>query len=266
MASRFLALVAGLLLTVCACEPEATPLPVNLDLEATAAPQVTTEATPATVRYALAPNLVDYFPDAVKAELNDHTEFIALDAPPNPADLGTRYDIVVSFGELPNGEKVAGSLNLELALHPSLGPTSDANVYGVIQAATAPQNIIAMLNIAGAQASEQPQPSRLALREALANAGYPDGLDITFAASRYAPGQQEVVQLLEQVGIHPRLIDLNGASANDTHLVLDTQYDRGEPFLDYGVIGRYSIPIRYAAVPNLTVTLDQGGFPLADWQ
>ena len=171
---------AGAVLLVCACEPEATPLPVNLPEPSTATP---TASAPQLLRYALAPNAAAISPPTDQAQIAANAEIITLDAPPTAADLGARYDIVVALGDLPDGTR---------APHPSAQSdcqhclsAARRSGYWSCTSRVDPQRSHAL----GRPAEQvgRASPARSAARR-LANAGYPDGFDLTLAAE-FAPAR-----------------------------------------------------------------------------
>src|SRR5712671_2255633 len=76
--------IAALLLLVCACGPEATPLPVNLPTLPLPSP---TAGTPAQLRYAVAPDALPYLTDHDRNLIGASAQLIPLDAAPSPDDL-----------------------------------------------------------------------------------------------------------------------------------------------------------------------------------
>jgi hypothetical protein len=90
---RFKIVCCGLLL-VClsACEPEATPFPVDIPTPATATP---TPGVPAPVRYALAPNTLDSVAD--RSLLEGSAQVTQLSEAVNLDDLGTQFDVIAAY-------------------------------------------------------------------------------------------------------------------------------------------------------------------------
>ncbi len=235
MCRRSFALAAGLLLLVCACEPDATPLPVNLDLEATVTPAAQSTEAPAELRYAVTADTLPYIPPADQQLIAAHAQIVALDAPPDPADLGAQYEIVVTLGDLPDSTPAPSPLTVSLVINPALPPLDDPTLAELVRHAAA----------ASADAP--------ALRRDLANAGYPDGFDLTLV-SRYAPGAEALAQRLDALNLQTRITTNPDEPA---HLTLTT-----EP--TDGAIPLLTIPIRYRAVEGLTITFTPAGYPIAE--
>ncbi len=240
-------LLAGLLLLACACEPEATPLPVNLP---TLPPATATEAPPQRPRYAVAPDTLPYLTDQDRSLISASADIVPLDAPPAADDLGTRYEIVVALGDLPDSTPAPTPLQVSLSVNTALPPLDDPALADIVRRAADPQQIVAALGIPGAQAATAQPGDPLALRGELANAGYPDGFDVTLAA--FAPGADALANLLGAIGIQARVVTSTDEPA---HLTLTTAQDAN-------AIPLLTIPIRYRAVEGLTITFTPSGFPI----
>lgn len=247
MAKQRLGLLVVVLVLACACEPEATPLPVNLP---TQPPLTATPTEPGTIRYALAPNTLPYLSDSDRQAMSASADIVELDAPPADDDLGARYDIVVALGDLPDGTRAPESLQLSLIVDTTLPPLDDPALADPVRAAIDPQQIARALNVPPEQAESAPGVTRESIRSDLANAGYPDGFDLTLAA--LAPGADTLAGLLESVGIHVRIV----TDAEPAHLTLTTA-----PTPD--ALPLLTIPISYRAVEGLTITFAPTGFPVA---
>ena len=241
-------IMAGLLLLVCACEPTATPLPVNLP---TLPPPSPTAGTPAPLRYAVAPDTLPYLSDADRSLISASAQIIPLDTAPVTEDLGTRYEIVVALGDLPDGTRTDSPLELDLVVNPSLPPLDNPKLVDILRRAIDPQKIVAALHIPGAQAAAAQPSDLLTIRSDLANAGYPDGFDVTVTA---APGADALAQLLDAVGIETRIITTVGEA---THLTLVS--GQTPPA---NAIPLCTIPISYRAVDGLKINFTPSGFPI----
>lgn len=239
-ARRLFGLAAGLLLLACACDPEATPLPVNLPTRPPPTEIAATDEAPQVLRYAVAPDALPYLSAADQAQIAASASLIPLDAPPAAADLGAQYDIVVSLTALPDFTAAPEPLQVSLIFDTSLPPLDDPDIELIIHQSVDPQAIAAA-----------PTPSQSALRSRLANAGYPDGFDLTLLA--LAPGADTLAALLESVGIHARLVS---DSAQPAHLTLTTA-----PNGDALTI--LTLPLYYRAVDGLSITFTPSGFPVA---
>ena len=254
MFRRLLGLIAGLLLA-CACQPPATPLPVNLP---TLPPPSSTPglytSTPTPLRYAVAPDALPFFSQQDQTQISASAAIIPLDAPPVPSDLGVRYDLVVAVGDLAGGTLAPSPLQIGLVINSALPPLDDPTLVEIIRRTIDPQKIAAALNLPGVQAAtEQPEDST-ALRNQLANAGYPDGFDVTLAV-QIAPGAEVLTQMLKAIGIDARLTTNLSEPA---HLTLTSEQTGNA-----NVIPLFSLPINYSAVAGLKISFTPDGFPIA---
>lgn len=244
------AFAAGLLLLFCACAPEPTPLPVVLPTLPPAAPTPAPDATLAPLRYAVAPDALPFLSDADRAAISASAELIALDAPPDDADFGTRYDLVVSTADFPGASAAPSELQVSLALNAALPPLDNPALADVVRAAVDPQAVAQALNLP----SDPPTPPALAaLREKLANAGYPDGFDLTLAAQNL-PGADAITRMLAAVSVQARPVTEPSAA----HLTLTT----APP--DVNAMPLYRLALRFRAADGLTITFTPSGFPVAE--
>ncbi|HVU13976.1 MAG TPA: hypothetical protein VHD90_22010 [Phototrophicaceae bacterium] len=240
-----------------ACQPQATPLPNILPTlppaTATSSPYT---ATPAPIRYAIAPDVLPYLTDQNQSLISATAHIVKLDAPPHDDDLGTVYDLVVGLGDLPNGTRTPSPLQVDLVIDSSLPPLNNAKLVDLLRRALDPNEIAALLKLPGASAvTESPSDaSVVAWRNDLANAGYPDGFDVTLHAS-FIPGAQALTQLLSAYGIDVHELTNPGEAAQFTLT--------SEPPQGANAIPLYSIPISYRAVDGLKITFTPSGFPIA---
>lgn len=238
MCKRFWYVLAGLLLLACACnacEPEATPLPPNLEPPIADATAVPTDEAPAELRYAVTADTLPYLSPADKDLITAHAGIIPIDAPINPADLGNRYDIVVSLSDFSDASTAPTPLTVSLLIDATLPPLDDSTLANVVRRAI------------------EPDANAPALRSDLANAGYPDGFDLTLT-SEYAPGADVVAQALSAIGIDTRITTNPDDPA---HITLTTASALAD------AIPLLTIPIYFRAIDGLTLTFTPSGFPLA---
>jgi hypothetical protein len=259
-----------ILLLLAACEPEPTPFPVDLPVTPTDPAQAT---EPPLVRYALAANTEGFV-----AEL----ELIAAGAvveqlrePVDPADLGARYDIVAAYGDYDGWTRSDITPQVALVIDSQSAPLTPA-LAAVIRRGIDPAATLASLDIPGAlpvaDSADPVTPG--ALRAELANLGRPDGLRLALAYA-YTPGADEIAGQLAAINVDTRRFALGsdeiGAAlaAGSAHLALvtwTTPDERAvwvERFGAEHVTDLYALPISYDALPELTITLTPGGWPLA---
>lgn len=251
-----------------ACEPEPTPFPV--DVPVTPTPTLSpTELPP--LRYALAANTVGYVTDMDQIRSGAVVE--QLSDPVNEADLGSRYDIVVSFGDFAGWTQTAILPKVILILNPAVEPFN-ADLLDVIRESINAEAVVNALAIPGVtilQTVTVVDPS--ALRAQFANLGYPDGLRVAMGFIPI-PGVGAVANELERVNVSPRLVELTPEElmtefeAGRLHLALVSvmsQEQRDSWITMAGaenVIDLYTLPISYLAVDGLSISLTPAGWPI----
>ena len=253
MTRRFAALLL-LTLLVSACEPEPTPLPVNLP---TLPPATTTAPAPdeRELRYALAPGVTNFFSAEDQRLISASATIIPLETPPVADDLGSAYDILVAFSQFPDSTEAPAPLQVKLLVNTTLAPLDNPDIALIIRQAVDPQTIASVLGIPPEQSGAAPAPSAQALRANLANAGYPDGFDLTLAAD-FTAGADTIVQHLSSVNIDVRLVP-GGETA---HLTLTNIPTTTQANVDS--IHLLNLPIYYRAVPSLNISFTPAGFPI----
>jgi hypothetical protein len=258
-----------ILLLLAACEPEPTPFPVDLPVTPTN-PADATEPPP--VRYALAANTEGFIAELELIAAGTVVE--QLSDPVDPADLGARYDIVAAYGYYDGWTRSDITPQVALVIDSQSAPLTPA-LAAVIRRGIDPAAALASLDIPGAlPADEASGDPPGALRAELANLGRPDGLRLALAYA-YIPGADEIAGQLAAINVDTRRFALGsdeiGAAlaAGSAHLALvtwTTPDERAvwvERFGAEHVTDLYALPISYDALPELTITLTPGGWPLA---
>jgi hypothetical protein len=248
------AFLTALLLILCACEQEPTPLPSVLPTNVPPTPTVDAAATSVPLRYAVAPGVPFFLTDADRSLISASAEIISLDAPPTDSDLGTLYDVIVSFNELSGGIVVPAPLQVNLLIDTTRPPLNDAALAALI-----PQIVdsdMAKMDRGLVFSTPAPSPTRVipAILEALANVGYPDGFDLTLS-SPFAYETEVLTKWLAVYGIEVRLV----AAGEPAHHNVTNLPTPPSP----NVITLYAFPISYRAVAGLNITFTPSGFPIA---
>jgi len=258
-----------MLLFLTACGPQPTPFPADIPLSVTSTSEVSTAAP---IRYALAMNTQDYVADLDAIRASAQVE--QLTEPVNPADLGTRYDLIAAYGELPGGTRSPIELHAALVLNTG-NVLNNPALQAVIRRAVHPQIILDSLNISGALAEPLESVDTRSLRADLANSGWPDGISLNMAYA-YTPGFDGLIQQFEEAGIEIQSHLMKKAdipAALDDNRVQMALINWGTPderslwtahFGESQVIDLYTIPISYQAIPGLNVTFTSDGWPLAN--
>jgi hypothetical protein len=254
-------------LCIVGCTPDATPFPVDI-------PTISSTPLPgsqSTLRYALAANTENLVSDLAVMQAAAQVE--QLTEPINTDDLGSRYDLVVAYGDLAEGIHSPIVHHIALILNPSIAPLDNAILINILRRSLNPQNIVTALEMAGAEANVFESASPMTLRTELANAGWPDGLSLILAYA-YTPGIANVSEQLQQVGIKAQLLALTeneiGVAFEEGRIqaalmVWKTPEERQDWVSRFGsdnVIDLYSVPISYLAISGLKVEFTASGWPI----
>jgi uncharacterized protein YeaC (DUF1315 family) len=273
---RLPALFVILVLCLAACEPEATPFPVDIPatIALTSPAQGNASTDARIVRYALSTDLLNLVPDLDVIEQSARIE--QLNEPVQPQELGQRYDIAVTLGEWSDAVRLDNPLHVSLVVNNRVEPLTNPTLADAVRKAINSQSVISALNIPGAIAEVTNPVASQTLRTELANAGWPDGFELS-AVSIYTLGAVEAAEQLTALGITTRVVPLEQDEAqssfqqNQFHLAFiswTSLEQRGEWAGLNGeenVIDMYTLPISYWAVPELKITLTENGWPLATW-
>ncbi len=255
-------------LCVVSCTPDATPFPVDI-------PTVNNNTPPpgsqSTLRYALAANTEGSISDLALIQAAAQVE--QLTEPINTDDLGSRYDLVVAYGDIPDGTRSPTVPHIALVINPLIAPLDNTVLRNIVRRSLNPQAIVAALELPGAEAATLESSPSSILRAELANAGWPDGLSLILAYA-YTPGVVNVTEQLQLTGIRAQLLALT-----ESELVSAFEEDRIQAALiswktpeereDWvsrfgsdNVLDLYSVPISYLAVSGLEVEFTPGGWPI----
>jgi hypothetical protein len=253
---------------IAACTPEATPFPVDIPTPS----QATLPAgSTSTIRYALAANTEDYIGEL--SLIQDTAQVEQLTEPIDASDLGSRYDIVAAYGDLPDGLRSPVTPHIAFVMNPAASPLDTPFLLNIVSNSLNPQAIVDLLAIPGTVADTRDSSFPPALRTELANAGWPDGLSLSMAYSN-PPGALEIADYLEEAGIQARLLSISEdemSGAFDEGLIQvaliawETPEERKEWVDRFGVanvIDLYAVPISYLAIPGMQITFTPGGWPL----
>ncbi len=262
-----LLLVAGAALAACA--PPPTPLPVDIPAAPTAAPAGS--PAPPGLRYALGSS-AHAAPIADQARAQS-LQIVQLDGTPDPAQLGSGYDIAADYGLFDGAAAAPVLTNVALVVNTALRPLDDPALASIVRDAVVPAVALAVQNLPGAQpAASLPAVPPADLRAQLANAGWPDGFNLAAAAAP-VPGTEALLTALRALGIEPRplqpaAVTESDWAANRLHLALIVWHapearQRWSALAGAdNVIDLYSVPVGYLAAPGLALTFTPDGWPL----
>jgi hypothetical protein len=262
MLKRFVTIWLAALFLV-ACEPDATPLPV--DVVPTTSP-ATVAPSPQTVRYAIDPAALLVMPPDDYDMIAADAEVTTVSPPFDPAALGTQHDVQIALGDLPDGEHAASPVMVSLAINTTIPPLDDPEIAVIVRDAVDTEQFAAALNLPGAEAlPHEAQPAQ-ALRNGLANIGLPDGFDLSLTAL-FAPGADALQNQLGAVGITTQVSEIepgNSADLSRSHLILFTGSVETLATDEevYDLIALAAVPIGYRVASGLTVEFTPAGLPL----
>jgi hypothetical protein len=254
-------------LCIVGCTPDATPFPVDIPT-ITSTPPLSSQST---LRYALSANTENLVSDLAAIQAAAQVE--QLTEPINGDDLGSRYDLVVAYGDLAGGIRSPIVHHIALILNSSIAPLDNAILINILRRSLNPQEIVTALEMSGAEANAFESASPMILRTELANAGWPDGLSLILAYA-YTPGITNVSEQLQVAGIRAQLLALPD---NEISIAFEegriqaaliawkTPEEREDWVSRFGsdnVIDLYSVPISYLAISGLEVEFTTSGWPL----
>lgn len=268
LASRLvIVLLMGVLLS--ACEPEATPMPVDVMIHAT--PEATATALAGrseTLQYVLLPNTLNAVPDLELIQSAGSVTQMT-----EAAEVLPEYDIAVQYG-LADGWTVSDYLpTVALVIAPENPLFENEAVIDVIRRSIDPAQVVEALGITGAEALPAEADASGTLRTRLANLGFPDGIALRMGVG-YVPGAAQVMAQMEAANleIQETLLTMNeirnafGNQQIQAALVSWTQPVERDGWVQrYGednVIALYTVPVSYLADADLPVSLTPGGFPV----
>lgn len=273
-----------LLICLAGCGPAATPFPVDFAGDAESAALGTpaflpTEAvnaesngtTASTIRYGLAPNLKAVQLDF--ALLGNALQISQLNEDAQLAQIGSAYDIVVAYGDLPNGQRSPVSHHIALVINPAASQFSDSAALAIVRTILNTTELSAQLTTAGVEFAGLAGSPADRVRVELANAGTPDGIK-TVIGVLGLPGEDLMLRQLSAAGISTRALWLApdqiafAIEESILHLAIvqwKTPEERAAWVARVGeanVIDVFTLPISYVAVPDLVVTFNEDGWPV----
>jgi hypothetical protein len=254
----------ALIVMICACQPEPTPFPVDIPTPPIQAPS--NDAAAAPLRYALAANIRDSGYEYALSQTDAQIVYLDLDTSTAAQMLGTDYDIIVALGSYTDASISPTRIRAGLVLNTSLAPLDNPVLVSVIRRALHPQRIATLINTPGIAAidpdvSQEAEVSPASLRAELANAGWPDGVDLQMTyASQFAV--DSVRQALAALNITVKTQPQTG-SASSAHLTLVVWTDAPPRPEQTELIPLVEATISYWAIPDLVVTFSPDGWPLA---
>lgn len=256
-------LICGLLLA--ACEPAATPFPVDIPTTPTENPL---QPTPDQIvpRIALAANMTGFMPE--RDTLDANAEVIELDAESDLNALEGVYDLALAYGAFPGWTRIEPDQTIALIISDAADPA----IRDLLRRALNPAAVVTALNIPGAQHLHEANPDAAAIRAELANMGRPDGLAFIMGHA-HIPGADDIAGGFAAANIETLTLTLGAddvwdALANGTiGMALIRWREPGER-AEWGervgaenVIDLYQLPLSYLAGPDVEISLTADGLP-----
>jgi hypothetical protein len=220
---------------------------------------------------ALAPNTSGFVADldliAALAQVEYLTQAV------NQEEPGVRYDLIAAYGDWSGFTLSSKTPHIALIINTRTPPLDDPLIAGIVRRSIDPQAVVDTLAIPGAAADAAEVSPPALLRTELANLGRPDGLEVGLAYA-YTPGIGQIADQLQAAGIESRVFAL---TADETRRLFDanrlnlalvswTTADERQTWVtragEINVIDLYLLPISYRAVPDLTISISPGGWPL----
>ena len=206
------------------------------------------------------------FPSITSSDLP--LEITPLGEPVNLDDLGPRFDIIVAYGAYPDALPSPTLIHYALLINTALAPLDDPAVAQIIRQAADPAAFVVNLDIPQIQITPTETVSTAALQTALANAGWPDGFDLSFA-------HQGDLLAIETIRAHFQALNISLTSVPldrefiNYQLALVTWTSQTERDVWAGLltsqadmIELFALPISYWTVPDLQVGFTSQGWPV----
>jgi hypothetical protein len=250
------------------CEAQATPMVAVLPPTATPIPIPT---LPPPLRYALTANTQGYVPNLARLEATGLVEQLS-DNNTDENVIGG-YDLVITFGTVAGWQTAPMPYHIALIMNATLPPLDQFSVVDALRRTLNPPAVIGNSDMPGVAANELPAEDPLAMREVLANQGYPDGFDLVLAMQKL-PLVDSFIPQINALGFRLTTRPITAAEVlpvletQQAHLLIaswrtEAEREAWEAVVGVGnVLDLYTIPISYRALDGVTVTFTDDGFPL----
>lgn len=248
-----------------ACTDQAQPTPFPAEIEGTATPSPTATPRPP-LRIGLDHNTAGYVAEIHQLRAIGIVE--ELDLPTAQASLGDRYDIVAGYGLADGWLTSPTQTRVGILIDPSVyTPEVAQMILSALDGTWVHQRYpytIPALNVS-THAGE--------IRTYFANNGLPDGI-VGLIGMVHAPATDGVIEALENINIRVRPITYQASAIADAFqdglisMAIITWTNDDEMAVWQGLFGAeylhqlYSLPIRYLARDDLTITFTASGWPI----
>lgn len=251
------------ILSMSACGPDPTPLPIDLP------PPTSTPAAVAenrTYTLAVEARLLPLIPEADLRAAARSSEVVRVEtAAALSPETNTAVDLLVGLGDFPGSNRTALAIPLWLAVNSEVAPLDQdviaARVYEMLNTIDLREALPG-----AAQAGLISAVDPFQIRSDLANSGFPDGFALSLASIN-APGAEAIAQSLQQYGLDVRISpQTDGTTYNGSALTLfiDVQNhaQMTQRFGNTAIVELARLPVSYRANGGLTIALTENGWPL----
>jgi len=244
----------GVLLGLVACAATPTPYAVVPMVSPTPQVQPRPEATSPPIRYGLLPNAADYAPLTALGS-DGVTVSIVPDLAPTTLDA---YDAISGYGVYADWSLAPITPLIQLWINPTLAPLDDPAMQALLTDAFDAMQMLNPLGIPGGQALHQPNRTADALKTALANVGYPDGITLYGARTAF-PGAENADSLLKAAGIEIVWVTVDSTWQPHLRLVQAIPNATTLP-APYRPLDLYTLPISYRVREGLQTAFTADGW------
>ncbi len=240
------------------CESQSTPI-ASISTP-TDVPQTTSVPIPE-LRYGVAGSLAQYLTNS-----SEYTNFEVLGSSSSIED----FDLVIAYGIYDGWQLSPQSHHVSLAINANLPPLDNFALLELIPRMIDAQALISEIQISGIQQTRAQSPENVGtVRTILANAGYPDGIQLVLATNTTF-ALDELIRQFAVRSIDLRLIEMTEAvfSDNQAHLALffwtqDNEREALASQVGYEhIIDLFTVPISYITPSGISVDFSENGLPI----
>ncbi len=219
-----------------------------------------------TIRYAFAANTMGTLPNP--AALYPQADITQLTETVNLADLGTRFDIIITLGAYADAVPSPTLLNVALLINENLPPLTNPDLIDIFMRSIDPTQIVQQLDIPEIRLTSPASTQPINLQAELANAGWPDGFELRLAHDS-ALGHDALQAYFQPFNINLIAVPLSTdfGQTNLTLITWSTMRERNQwaTMVNHEtyMVDLFGLPISYWAVPELEVTFTPQGWPIA---
>jgi hypothetical protein len=243
------------------CEAQATPIALVAEPTGDIVEASPVATNPPNLIYGLFSNTEGYVVDLAEIQSRALVETFY------DSNRYVDYDIVAAYGVFEGWQLSPIRQHLALVINPNLAPLDNEAIRVLIPQAIDSQALVDSLAIAGMQAGSLATLPNASIRTSLANAGYPDGFQLTLAASPLL-GLGIITEQFNANNISIQVIEADTIIDNRAHLLLVLWTDEAErdewvsQMGEADVLEIYSLPISYLVKDGIHIEFSEAGWPL----